>query len=273
MHKNIIKFILIGIFLISNLQAYESITIGTIDTNPEDKLSKFEAISKYLQKKLNNNIIVNVEIPINIDTAVNLIKSNKLDIFIDSVYPTLLIQKRSGLSIEAKRWKKGYEGYRSLIFTKKESKIDSIQDLKNKTIAFEDEFSTSAYYIPKKAIEKEGLNLSNNNSNSIKYLFSRSETNSAVWVLFKKVDAAATDDITYKALNKNQYKIIYQSDLIPRQLVSFSKKISPELKNEILNILFNMHKNKEGKKVLELFSKTKKFTKLKKDDLKILEWK
>lgn len=271
--KVLYTHILLSFFLLLNLSA-QSITIGTIDGEAENKLSKFEAIANYLQSHLEkDDLEINVEIPKDIPTAIKLIKAKKLDIFMDSVYPTLLIQKDTNISIALKRWKKGQEGYRSIIFTKKDSPINNIKDLKGKIIAFEDSFSTSAYFVPKKAIEKENILLSNNpeDKNALKYLFSKNEMNTAAWLIFKKVDVAATDDITFNTFEKNLYKVIYKSNIIARQLVSFSKKINPKLKKEIINILLTMHENEEGREVLKTFSKTKKFTILKKDEIKPLE--
>ena len=267
----VLKAALIVLLSISNLMS-QTITIGTIDTEPENKFSKFEALSDYLQNKLKKNkILINVEIPKDIDTAISLIKHNKLDIFIDSVYPTMVVQKATPISIELKRWKKGSEGYKSVIFTNKGSKINLMQDLVGKIIAFEDEFSTSAYYIPKKIIEKHGLILSNTSGkNAVKYSFSRTENNAAAWVLYKKVDVAVTDDLTYDSFDKNLFKVIYKSKLIPRHLVSFSKRVNAVLKEKIINILYDMHNDQDGIAVLKLFSKTKKFSPLTKNDWKIL---
>ncbi|NQY95496.1 MAG: phosphate/phosphite/phosphonate ABC transporter substrate-binding protein, partial [Campylobacteraceae bacterium] len=261
------------LFFMSSLYGIEIITIGTIDSEPENKFLKFEPLSKYIQKNLNNkNIKINTEIPKDINTAINLILSNKLDIFIDSVYPTILVQEKTDISIEAKRWKKGSEGYNSIIFTKKDSTINSIKDLVGKKIAFEDEFSTSAYYIPRKVIEKYGLLVSNKGEkNSVMYSFARTENNTATWLLYNKVDAAVTDNITYNEFDQSLFKVIYKSELIPRHLVSFSKRVRPKLKKQILDILFNMHKDKEGLAVLKEFSKTEKFSHLNKKDLRVLK--
>ncbi len=271
--RSLMKAVFTVLFFISNLYALEIITIGTIDSEPQDKFSKFEPLSLYLQKKLNNqNLTINTEIPKDINTAIKLIQNKKLDIFIDSVYPTLLVQKKTGITIEAKRWKKGSEGYKSVIFTRKDSAINSIKDLRGKTIAFEDEYSTSAYYIPKKVIEKHGLMVSNKSDNkSVMYSFARTENNTATWLLFKKVDASVTDDVTYGSFDQSLFKVIYKSELIPRHLVSFSKRINQKLKKQILDILFSMHKNTEGLAVLKVFSKTRKFSHLNEKDLKVMK--
>ncbi|MCK5110064.1 MAG: phosphate/phosphite/phosphonate ABC transporter substrate-binding protein [Arcobacteraceae bacterium] len=271
--KRIIKLIIFTTFLSLSIYAQDKITIGTIDLEPKEKIYKFQAVADYLQEKLKQkNIKVDVEIAKNLDTVIKLISDNKLDIFIDSVYPTLLVQKKSDITIECKRWKKGIEGYRSVIFVKKNSNINSIEDLKGKTIAFEDEFSTSSFFIPKKAIEKKGLKVSKKGEKeSVNYDYARSEKNTAAWVLYSKVDAGATDDKTFESFDKNMFKIIYTSKLIPRHLVSFSKRINPKLKKEILDILYDMDKSRVGKETLKKFSKTKKFSPLTNDDMKIIQ--
>lgn len=270
-----IKGLYVIIFFTTFLNA-QTITIGTIDGEPEEKFSKFEALANYIQKKLkNNNKKINVEIPKNIPTAIKLINNKKLDIFIDSLYPTLTILKKTDLEIELKRWKNNSAGYNSIIFTKAKSEINSLNDLKGKTIAFEDPFSTSAYFVPIKAIEKAGLKISpiikDKDKDTVKYFFSKNEMNSAAWVIFGKVDAGATDNITFDKFDQKLYKVIYKSKFIARHLVSFSKRINPEIKKEILNILLNMDKDEEGKEVLRSFSKTKKFSTIKDEELELWE--
>ena len=257
-----------------NTAIASSITIGTIDGEPEAKLSKFEALANYLQKKLSQkNINIKVEIPKDMATAIKLIKNKKLDIFIDSLYPTLKVQDKTNIQINLKRWKNNSAGYNSIIFVKKNSDINNIQDLKGKTIAFEDPFSTSSYFVPKKALERQKLVLSNEEKNKkhIKYVFSKNEMNSSAWVVFGKVDAATTDSVTFNKFDKKLYKIIYKSDFIARQLVSFSKNIKAELKKEIIDILLNMHNDLEGKIALRNFSETKKFSLIKDEELKLWE--
>lgn len=271
--KMIHGYVLVVLFLISNIHATTYITIGTIDSEPEEKIGKFQPLADYLEEKLKqHNIEVYVEVPKDVNTAIKLINEKKLDIYIDSVYPSLMVQKKTDLSIVCKRWKNGSQGYKSLIFTNKNSSINTLHDLAGKTIAFEDEFSTSAYYVPKKAIEKQGLTLSNDgDAKSIKYSFAKSEKNAAVWVIYAKADAAATDEISYNSYDKKLFKVIYKSQLIPRHLVSFSSKINSELKKDILEILYNMHKDKKGQEVLKSFSKTKKFSPLNQEDLELIK--
>jgi len=271
--NNVIKiFLLISFYSLSSYSK-EIITIGTIDTEPKEKIYKFQAIADYLQEKFNEkNIHFDVEIPKDINNAINLINNNKLDIFVDSIYSTIEVQKKSDISILAKRWKKGIEDYRSVVFVKKNSNLNNLADLKGKTIAFEDEFSTSGYFIPKKVMELQGLKVSQDGKkDSINYDYSRSEENTFAWVIYSKVVAGVTDDKTFQSYDNNMFKIIYKSGLIPRHLVSFSNKINPQLRDEILDILYSMDTNDKGKESLKVFSKTKKFTPLTSKDIELIK--
>jgi len=267
-----LKCICLNVFILSNIYAQQTLTIGTIDTQPNEKLITFEPFAKYLEEKLKyQNIKVHVEVPKDINTAVILIKHKKLDIYIDSVYPTLLIQNQTNIDIESKRWKNGNIGYKSVIFVNKNSGIRTLSDLEGKRIAFEDEFSTSAYFVPKKAIENAGLSVSNEGAKSVRYSFARSEENAAVWLLYGKVDASVTDDITYEGFDKKLFRVIYKSNLIPRHLVSFSNTVDKKLKKTVLAILYDMHKNTKGQEILKRFSKTKKFSPLTNNDIDLIK--
>jgi len=217
-----------------------TVTIGTIETNPLDKMSEFQTIANYIQNKLDNDSIdIRVLIPNSVASAIELIKNQELDILFDSLYPSLLVKNNTNISFESIRWKKGTRGYKSIIFVKKDSDINSLTDLKGKIISFENDFSTSSYFVPKKELERLNLKLSKytNNHDNVKYLFSQSEDNTVLWLLYDKVNAASLDDISYKMYDTSKFKIIYKSSLIPRQLVSVSSDLNKELKEKILQIL------------------------------------
>ena len=264
--KIIILLFIVNIFLYSKTTV---LTIGTISSSTLKKTARFQKFAKYVVEQLKDeDIKIKVVIPKDTATAIELIKNDKLNILFDSVYPTLFIKKHTNITMDAIRWKKGKKGYRSLIFVKKDSKINLIEDLNGKTISFEDEFSTSSYFIPKKEIEAKNLNISKylSGENLVKYEFSQSEENTMLRVFYGRTDAGAIDDISFKFFDTKKFKIIYISELIPRQLVSFTANVDKKLKEKILNVFYKMHENKVGKKILRKISKTKKFTPIKKQE-------
>jgi phosphonate transport system substrate-binding protein len=58
-----------------------------------------------------------------------------------------------------RRWQRGKAEYQSLIFAKKDSGINSLQDLRGKVIAFEDPESTSGHFLPRFFLVKRGFKM------------------------------------------------------------------------------------------------------------------
>lgn len=258
-----IRFLLLISLFLTSIYAHEQLighnkfTISTIYSKSLNiKLDEFSALANYLENNNTKNLKFDIKLITSSAEAIKLINASLIDIFIDSLYPTKIVQEAVNLRVSSKNWKNNNEGYRSVIFVKKDSDIKSLKDLKNKTIAFEDKFSTSAYYIPKRAIEKSGIKVDNERNNeSVHYIFALSEKNCAAKVLFGKVDAGAIDNESFKELNKDLFRVIYTSELIPRRLISFSDYVPKDIENEILKLLYNLDKTEEGRNILKIFSK------------------
>jgi phosphonate transport system substrate-binding protein len=86
-----------------------------------------------------------------------------------------------------------------------------------------------------------------------------------VWVLRKKVVAAAIDNQAYELEARNSLdslKIIYQTFSFPRHVVSYRGNLPATLVARIKEMLLKMHQSEEGKKALEDFEKTTRFDEL-----------
>lgn len=157
----LITFIcLFTFFLPLSLFSQDKIVLSKIFLDLTNKdIQKFSLLAKYLEENNTQNLKFDIKFTNSHDDAINKINNSEVDIFIDSLSPTLNIKKQTSLRIVSKNWKEGREGYRTIIYTKKDSKINSIEQLNGKKIALEDKYSTSGFYIPKKVIEKHGLKL------------------------------------------------------------------------------------------------------------------
>src|SRR5262249_61747542 len=79
-----------------------------------------------------------------------LIEQRNVDFYMDSPYPTYLINDVQGVAkLLLRSWKSGMAEYRSLVFTKKNGEINRLEDLRGKTFAFEDPESTSGHFLPR----------------------------------------------------------------------------------------------------------------------------
>jgi phosphonate transport system substrate-binding protein len=156
-----------------------------------------------------------------------------------------------------------------ILFTRKDSPVNRLSDLKGHIVAFEEPFSSSSYFFPKIRIAMEGLRIAPKSSaveasaiDEIGYLFSNDDENSMVWLLKGKVDAAAMSNRSLKKLagnNINNLKILGETFEIPRHVVNVQSDLPPNRIAGIKKVLLDMDKSDEGRKVLESFENTSRF--------------
>ena len=152
---------------------------------------------------------------------------------------------------------------------RKDSGIETLQDLAGKTIAFEDPFSTSGYLLPTRAIESAGLRLEAEahaqSDASLRYRFSGSEQNSSALLFRGSVDAIALSDYDWLRANhvpdnqRTQCAIIHVSEPVPRA-IELVRATMPEAEKQALrSFMLRMHLNPAQENALEDYHDTGRF--------------
>mgnify|MGYP000249852827 CR=1 FL=1 len=247
------------------------LTVGSISNTPKEEMATFQPFADYLVANLNDPRYTKARVLVaySLDEMIDLIQEEQVDLFLDSPFPIIAVRDQTGSVPFLLRWKKGIKEYNSVIFTHKDSGVNSLEDLKGKMVAFEEEFSTSGYFLPKATLMDTGLTLVEKlkrsarvPSNKVGYLFSKDDETTMYWVLKNLVHAGALNKNDFSILAKKrlpELKILKETMLVPRQLVVHRKSLPLEVVKEITETLISMDKNEEGRAVLSGFSKTKKF--------------
>ncbi len=250
------------------------INIGSVGTEPAAEIKKFLPFANYLGRELQSEGIDQGKVVVakNISQMATLLREGKVDLYIDSPFPVLAASHLSGSKILLRRWKKGAAEYRSVIFARKDSGVNRLEDLKGKMLAFQDSFSSTAYFLPKALLLQRGFKLSAKTGpaeavapGEVGYVFSQADENTMMWVLRKKVMAGATDEQTYAQEARtsiDSLQVIERSYALPRHVVSHRPDLPPKLLARIKEILIGMDQSEEGKKVLKAFENTTKFDEL-----------
>lgn len=143
--------------------------------------------------------------------------------------------------------------YRSQFLVRKDSSIESFQDLKGKTVAFVDPSSTSGYLFPGAHLIKEGLDL----EKDINYVYSGGHDKSLQLLLNKDVDASATFvDVRqrYEAdfpTAMDQTKLLGYTDYIPNISVTVRGDMDKEIQDKIQAALLKIADSEDGKALLK----------------------
>ena len=200
----------------------------------------------------------------------NLLTEQKVDFYMESPYPTYLINNVYGAGkLLLRRWKGGMAEYHALIFTKKNSETRRLEDLRGKIIAFEDPGSTSGHFLPKFFLSRRGFKLSektriepNVSPGEVGYIFVYSRDKIVDLVLIKSVAAGAFSNDDYATLDerkKSDITILAETDRLPRHLLSIRRDLAPVLVNRLEKLLLSMHQDPEGRLILQRTDGTTKF--------------
>ncbi len=261
------------VFLITFSQTVlaETLHIGSIGKSPADDVRDFLPLVQYLARSLKDGGVNEVKTIVARSMAemAAFVRAGKVDFYIDSAFPSMVVGELTGSKLLLRRWKRGMGAYRSVIFAKKESAMSKLADLQGKIIAFEEPFSSSGYFFPKLALAQAGLKpvvkqaaSDRVGANEVGYLFSNADENTMAWVVRSKVIAGATDHQTYvnqARANIKDLALLYESAPIPRHLVSWRPGLSDKLVMKVKEILLAMDKSEAGRNALAEFQQTTRF--------------
>lgn len=276
-----IKYILLYILIISVSSHAGNIKIGTISIDPTTEIKRITPLVKYLAKHLDIYNINDGKVVIAKDaiSMAHYMKEGKVDIMIESVFPSLLVNHFTDSKILLRRWKKGVSQYSSVIISKND--VENLQQLKGSVIAFDHPYSTTGFFIPKTMFFENGFQIISQKKSpnkiipeSIRYIFSNSDENTFFWVIRDIVKAGAMDYpsyLYYSEEHPNALKILYKSAPIPRHIVSFRSDISPQLLEKIIDLLTHLDQTDDGRLILKNFQNTLKFDRLPIECIKQME--
>ncbi|MCM8796791.1 MAG: phosphate/phosphite/phosphonate ABC transporter substrate-binding protein [Candidatus Omnitrophica bacterium] len=247
---------------------------GRVSDNPRKHYQRMKPFIDYLAKRLNDYGIKGGDVFLanNDQQMIKALKEGKVDIVTETFFSSLIYMEKAGTIPILRRWKQGRPDYLSYIFVRRDSKINSLSDLKGKVIAFEDPGSTTGYFLPKIALLKAGVNLVKLNNcrerppeDKTGYCFAYGEQNIALLVHKKIVEIGTLSDEEYREPDEvptgilADFKIIHATESIPRNFISVRKELSPELIGAIKEVLFTMHQNTQGRELMRKLEKTVAF--------------
>jgi phosphonate transport system substrate-binding protein len=253
----------------------QTLTLGLVFQAPSKPVEeRFHPLVDYAARRLSppGEIKGTIAFAPTTGQMMKLLDEKRIDFYMESPYPTYLVNRLGAAKLLLRRWKGGIAEYRGLIFTNKESGVVRLEDLRGKILAFEDPGSTSGYFLPKLFLLKKGFSVMEKpgvdakvSANEIGYIFAHSDKNMVNLVLKNKVAAGAFSNDDYAGLedkSKTSISILGESESMPRHLVSVRKDLPQPVVKQLKEILLNMHQDEEGQKILRQTDNTTKFDSL-----------
>lgn len=173
----------------------------------------------------------------------------------------------------------GAPRYQSLFYVRRDSPVRSLKDLLGRNIAFQNPYSTSAYYLPASVLLEAGLRLEPLSSptdrpsgDAVGYLFARTELNISTWVHKRLVDAGVLSNLD--AANPQRlppafaqdFRIIGKSDMVPRALILTRRGMEPRVEARLREVLLEASNDPDAGEALRRFTSTSRFVPITDDD-------
>lgn len=216
------------------------------DEVPGLRLEATDELAKYLADRL--NLEVELKKSTQYGPVIEAMRANKVDISMYGTFAYILASSKAGAEcISIRGTDAGHNVYHSLIVTRPENPIYSLDDLKRKgkslSFAFTNPASTSGHLIPRAYLEKEGLFPKQN----FKELVFPGKHNATVLAVRSgKVDVGCVSENTYrklvmlKNLDPEQIRIIWKSPPIPDGCIAVREGLPEDLKKSIQSALVEL---------------------------------
>lgn len=259
--KRIMAFLLIGVLAVSMIgctaKEEEVITMGFVPMRDGDKLvESVEPLAEMLSKEL--GIKVEGFTATNYVGVVEGLGSGQVDFgFIPPFAYVLANQESDAQVILTAINKSGEAKYRSQFLARKDSGINSFEDIKGKRVAFVDPSSTSGYLFPGAHLMSEGIDI----EKDIEYMYSGGHDKSIQLLINGDVDVISTFvDARERYVEEfptamEETEVLGYTDYIPNISVTTRGDMDAELQGKIQATLLKVVESEEGGKLLqELFN-------------------
>ena len=186
----------------------------------------------------------------------------------------------SGVALEARADAKlllmterdGVSRYRTVYFARRDSGLTSLDQLRGRSIAFQNISSTSAYFVPASELLERGMRLElllspmdKPAGNTVGYVFARSELNIANWVHKRLVDVGVMSNIDWDnpqrvpPTYRSELRVLHVTPEYPRAVEMVRGDMDPKVEARLREVLMHASEDPDARDALLRFFKTTRF--------------
>lgn len=225
--------------------------IGLTAVTVEDFLQLHKHLIHYISKKL--GIPVELVFRKGYQEMNDLLRKGDVDVAFVCSLPYIMGHDSFGLELLVAPVIHGRPLYRSYVIVPMDSGARRLRDLKGKVYAFSDPLSNSGRLVPAYLLARMG---ETPETFFKSYIYTQSHYNSIEAVAVGLVDGASVDSYVWELANSinpeftSKTKVIERSPLYPITPFVIRKEIDPGLKERVRGVLMGMHRDEEGRKIL-----------------------
>ncbi|KAF1710340.1 metal-binding protein [Pseudoxanthomonas kalamensis DSM 18571] len=250
------------------------LVLGRISDDPKAHYEQLKPLLDFVVPRMRDVGITRGRILMARDTQqmLSYLRRGRVDWVTETAGTAMQLQQRAGAQPLLLTERSGVSRYHTVFFVRNDSGLDSLDDLRGHSIAFQNTGSTSAYVVPVITLLDAGLKpeilLSPNDTPSpdtVGYVFARSEVNIAAWVHKRLVDAGAFSSLDWNndrrmlPAFRNDMKVIHATPDYPRALEMVRAGLDPAVKARLREVLLQAADDPEAAAAMKQFFGTTRF--------------
>ncbi len=250
------------------------LVLGRISDDPKAHYEQLRPLLDYVVPRMADVGITEGRILMARDTQqmASYLRRGRVDWVTETSANAMRLQDRAGAQPLLLTERNGAGTYRSLVFVRRDSGIASLDDLRGRSVAFQNTSSTSAYILPAVQLLQHGLPLQILLSprdrpvpGSVGYLFARSELNIATWVHKRLVDAGTISNLDWDNPRRippsyrEDFRVIAESADYPRALEVVRGDLDPRVRERLRQVLQEAGNDPDAREALLQFFGTTRF--------------
>ncbi|MEZ5988823.1 MAG: PhnD/SsuA/transferrin family substrate-binding protein [Planctomycetota bacterium] len=247
----------------------ETIRLGKVTIKRISSRKNFAAFMAYLEKK--GYAVAPLRTPASIEDMVTLVREGEVNLVLESPYGAVRLMDEAKLDPVLLREKSGAKDYSAVLFVPRKSPVKELSDLVGKVVVFEDKGSTSSYFLPRRILEKAGLDLVHSQvpvAGKVSYWFSLDDVRSIRLVAEDGRFAGGGIDKS-KVQDDERFRMLTpESAKVPRHVVLAGRDLDHR---RLCEVLLAMKEDAEARQALEDMLTPTGFSKLPGDARRYLD--
>ena len=242
------------------------------EKNIFEQRRRYKYITDYLSKRMDMNFTV--EIMTNYGNISEAFIEGQADAGFLGSFSYVLAHAKAGIEPIARPiWPDNSSTYRGYIFVRKDSNIQTVKDMKNKSLVLVDKATTAGYIYPLFYFKYYGIKNIEDYFSQVSFANSH---DAAAWAVYTgEADIGGAKNHIFNNLMaeypdfKEQMIVIAESSQVPSNGLAVRKDLNPAIKLRIKTLLLSLHETPEGQEILKKFGALK-FIQTSNDDYNVL---
>ncbi|WP_310151239.1 phosphate/phosphite/phosphonate ABC transporter substrate-binding protein [Luteimonas sp. 3794] len=250
------------------------LVLGRISDDPQTHYEQLKPLLDYVVARMGDVGITEGRVLMarDIPQMQSYLRRGRVDWVTETASGATLLEARAGAVPLLLTERYGVSRYHTVYFARRDSGIGSIEDLRGRSIVFQNRQSTSAYFVPAAELLARGMHLEillsprdEPEPGSIGYLFARSELNLSSWVHKRLVDAGALSNLDWDsdrhvpASFKRDFVVFRETRPFPRALEVVRGDLDARVAARLREVLIEASADPAARDALRSFFRTTAF--------------